>query len=198
MLFFPLSWSQRVVHPVRPSLWWAKRLSRVWVFFCGICGAHAFHPPAPKLQKRCGGPAKDRRVLAALRSGNHPDTRPPLQIGTPRQLFAHSRIFLDPCPMLPKNGGSGKRGNVLPCQSSSSGTEPASQRGKRDPTPNPRAIDFLSGHGKPKVPRVRSPSPNPYDMLPPSPDDVPAPVTPPPCCSAREFGSACGSGSGGR
>ena len=150
----------------------------IGLFFCSICGAHAFHPPAPKLQKKCTGPAtgNGRRVLAMLRSGKHPDSRPPYTVGTPGPLFAHSRIVVDPFPMLPKSSSNGKRGIPLTqgtASSSSAGLSssqprvvPPSQRGKRDLTPIPRPIDFLSNYGKPKVPRVRSPSPNPYESAP--------------------------------
>ena len=147
--------------------------------------------------KECEGPSKDRRVLAALRSGKHPDSRPPYEIGIPRPLFAHVRAVVDPFPMLPKSGGRGKP-NAPASLPSSSGTAPGLQRGKRDLTPVPQHIDFLAVYGKLKVPRVRSPFPNPYNMPSSTPAvfHAPAPVTPP-YRRAREFCSAGGSGPGG-
>ena len=171
----------------------------IWLFFCSICGAHAFHPPAPKLQKECEGPTKGtngRRVLAALRSGKHPDSRPPYQIGTPGPLCARSRIFVDPFPMLPKSGGSGRRGvDFSQLGVPSSGSGPSSSqpnvlgRGKRDLTPVPQPIDFLSAYGKPKAPRIRSLSPNPYDHPPPLDACQPPP---PQTASENSEGRVCG------
>jgi hypothetical protein len=121
------------------------------MFFCGSCGAHGFRPPCKRLQEGCEGPARttaQRRVLAQLRSGHHPDSRPPYYIGNPRPLFAHTRTFHDPFPMLPR---------------SASGPAPTSAATrKRDLTPVPQPIDFLAAFSKPKIPRLRSPSPCPY------------------------------------
>ena len=135
-------------------------------------------------------------MLAALRSGKHPDSRPPYQIGTPGPLFAHTRIFVDPFPMLPKSGGSGRRGvDLTQPEVPSSGSGPSlSQpnvlgRGKRDLTPVPQPIDFLSAYGKPKAPRIRSHSPNPYDHPPPLDACQPPP---PQTASENSEGRVCG------
>ena len=199
-------------HSLRHSVWFIpcdqaflgrNNFHVIGLFFCSICGAHAFHPPAPKLQKECEGPTKGtngRRVLAALRSGKHPDSRPPYQIGTPGPLFAHSRIFVDPFPMLPKSGGSGRRGVSFSQPGvSTSGAGPSSSqpcvnptlvRGKRDLTPVPQQIDLLSAYGKPKAPRLRSLSPNPYDHSPPPVDACPRPL--PQTGPENSAGQVCG------
>ena len=82
-----------------------------------------------------------------MRSGFHPDSRPPHYIGNPRPLFEHVRCH-EPHPMLP----SGAAGPA----SSNATVRP------RDLTPVPQPIDFLAAFSRPKAPRLRSPSPCPY------------------------------------
>ena len=116
-----------------------------------MCGGHAFRPPCKKLQRECqGGMSLDtaqKRALAQLRSGCHPDSRPPYYIGNPRPLFEYVRR-LDPHPMLPRS----KAGPA---------SQPPTIRA-RDLTPVPVPIDFLAAYSRPKAPRIRSPSPCPY------------------------------------
>ena len=69
----------------------------IGMFFCGNCGAHGFRPPCKRLQVGCEGPARttaQRRVLAQLRSGYHPDSRPPTILVTPDPFLRTLGLFM--------------------------------------------------------------------------------------------------------
>ena len=147
----------------------AHSLGLLW---CSRCGGHGFRPPCPKLMHDCEPLKKCSRqwldtLLGRLRAGQHPDTG--VVLGVPRPL---GRDLPDPKPFMPKLGGvsrpEGNSQNSSSAQSFfNSGRGPDSELSAnaaavRDFTPVPRPIDFLSAYGKPKKPRLRSPSPCPY------------------------------------
>ena len=124
-------------------------------------------------------------MLLYLRKGLHPDTR--IEIGTPRPLFPTCN-FVDPFPMLLRSGvgprfqpsisapialplevvaAEAKGEAVVNCVNNSVHSEPChgelnlqSASGSRL---EPGRFTLLDGYSRPKAPRIRSPSPNPYE-----------------------------------
>ena len=71
-----------------------KRWTICGFHFCSVCGAHAYHFPAPKLLKLCKAvPEKSRdhhlrRHLKLMHAGQHPESK--RFIGVARRCFASS------------------------------------------------------------------------------------------------------------